>query len=450
MALTDRLLKSLKACGKRYEVADTQGLSVRVSRHGTVAFQMRYRFLGKPYRYKLGTYPHTSLAEARDRLRACRKLLDEGKNPVEVEQQALQEANSAWTITQLAEDFLEKKVRRERRRPEYAEYLLNSNVLPKLGSLKVKQATTREIVVVLEEISDRGANVLANRTASIVKQMFTHAVQRGIRADNPCNAISKTTIGGREMPRTRYLEYEEIRTLLKGLAESGISPSMKLATMLLLVTGQRRGELLLGEWTHVDFDKAIWTIPNSLSKNGKPHVVALSPLATMLFTQLRSLANGSRYFVPSTRPGLDQPCDIRALNKALQYVTRKVGLEGCSPHTLRHTFSTLASRLGAPLHVVEKVLNHSLGGMLAVYNHEEFLEQRRQVLNMWAERLTILLKSPKEEPKSPAASTSTALTNEFPQRIDQTPGQIPTRLVMSQPYRISELFVSMQGYEQKP
>jgi len=393
MALTDKLLKSLKGASKRYEVADAHGLSARVSPAGVITFQVRYRFQGKACRYDLGTYPLTSLPEARDRHHAARKLLNEGKNPVEVKRQVHLDAQEAWTIEQLVEDFLERKVRKERKRPEYPEYLLRKDIIPNIGNRKIRDVSTREIVLTLEKIADRGAPVLANRTASIVKQMFSYAVQRGLRNDNPCSVISKTTIGGRESPRERFLNYQEIWRLWKYLETSAISPSMTIAAKLLLVTGQRRGELVLGEWAHVDLARAVWRIPAHLSKNGHAHIVSLSRQAVELFTELRLLAGNSKFLFPSTRPTLDQPCEVRALNKVLRKVTSKLSIPDCSPHVLRHTFSTLVSELGIPPHVIEKVLNHSLGGMLAVYNHQEFLPQRKQALQAWADRLSTLIKA---------------------------------------------------------
>jgi len=394
MALTDKMLKSLKGKGDLwYEVPDAHGLSVRVNPRGTITFQMRYRFRGKPCRYDLGTYPLTSLSEARNRHHAARKQLDEGKNPLEVKRKLQTEEDAAWTITVLAEDFLTRKIRRERKRPEYAEYLLRKNVIPHIGNRKVRDISTREIVTALEAISDRGAPVLANRTTSLVKQMFSYALQRGLRSDNPCNVISKASIGGREHPRSRFLTYKEVWCLWRQLDTSAISPSMRLAAKLLLVTGQRRGELMLGEWSHVDLQRGIWQIPSFLSKNGRPHEVALSGLAKELFKELQIYAGNSRFLFPSTRPNLDQPCEIRALNKVLSKVTSKINIPDCSPHVLRHTFSTLVSGLGVPLHIIEKILNHSLGGMLAVYNHQEFPRERRQVLEAWAERIGTLMRA---------------------------------------------------------
>lgn len=391
MQLTDRQLKAFAGTGKRYEIADGLGLSVRVSPTGKISFQYRYRFNGKPCRLELGTYPLTSLAEARNRHNAARKLLDEGQDPAEVRRQAEREEQAAWTVEDLAKDFLARKVGREHKQPQYAAYLLNRNIVPAIGRRKVKAVTTREVMTALERIADRGARVLANRTASLTKQMFAYAVQKGLRADNPCLAITKAAVGGRERPRTRYLSYSEVWRLWRGLDASEIAPSMKLAAKILLVTGQRRGELMLAQWTDIDFERGAWFIPGERSKNGRAHTVPLSKLAAALFLQLKTFSGNRKYLFPSPVIKPEQPLDIRVLNKALTHVTTRLELKQCSPHVLRHTFTTLASGLGIAPHVIEKVLNHSLGGVLAVYNHHEFMPERKAALQAWAARLTALL-----------------------------------------------------------
>lgn len=395
MLLTDRQLKSLAATGKRYEIADGLGLSVRVSPNGNITFQYRYRVRGKPCRLDLGTYPLTTLSEARDLHHAARKLLDQGKDPAAVKREIEREEQAAWTVADLAKDFLDRKVSRDRKSPEYATYLLNKNLVPFLGQRKVKDISTREIVTALERIADRGAPVLANRTASITKQMFSYAVQKGLRVDNPCMVITKASVGGYERPRTRHLTYLEIWRLWKGIDASSIAPSMKLAAKILLVTGQRRGELMLGQWTDIDFERGAWFIPSERSKNGRPHTIPLSTLATELFLKLKTYSGGQTHLFPSLTLK-ERPCDIRTLNKSLAFVTKRLGLKQCSPHVLRHTFSTRASEISVPIHVIEKILNHSLGGMLAVYNHHEFIPERKIALQQWADRLVILLNANSE------------------------------------------------------
>ncbi len=300
MQFTDEQLRAFTGSGKRREITEESGLSVRISPTGQINFQFRYPFLGTPQRLEIGIYPETSLPEARYKHYEATQLLLGGQNPAEIRREAQVEVEEvAWTVESLVRDFLERKVTREHKRPKYAEDLLTGNIVPALGTRPVKKVTTREIVCALEKIVDRGAPVLANRTASLTKQMFSYAVHKGLRNDNPCTVITKASVGGRERARTRYLSYTEVWRLWKGLDASSVGPTMKLAAKILLVTGQRRGELMLAEWADIDFERAAWFIPAERTKNGRAHTVPLSTLAIDLFLRLRAYTGQRRYLFPS-------------------------------------------------------------------------------------------------------------------------------------------------------
>lgn len=262
--------------GKRYEIADAQGLSVRVSPLGLVSFQYRFRFQGKTQRLDLGNYPLIGLAEAREAHFKARKLLDQNINPIDAKKQAIRSEAEGETVTQLTEDFVRRKLRRDHKCPEQAEQILNANVIPYLGSSKVKDVRRRDVVAIIEKIVDRGANTMANRTTSLVKQMFKFAVMKGLIESNPCGELTRTSIGGPEKPRDSYLTYRNIWTLWHELEKVGCSESLKLSLKILLATGQRRGELMKGQWKHINFERRLWTIPAELSKNGKPHIIHLA------------------------------------------------------------------------------------------------------------------------------------------------------------------------------
>src|SRR5262249_15520268 len=114
-------------------------------------------------------------------------------------------------------EFMTRYVEREHKRPAYARQILDSDVLPNLGLTKAKDVTRRDVIRMLDRIVDRGSPVQANRTASLVKQMFQFAVERGVIDTNPCADIRRQTVGGTEHSRERNLSPEEIRALWLGL-----------------------------------------------------------------------------------------------------------------------------------------------------------------------------------------------------------------------------------------
>ncbi|MBL8500797.1 MAG: tyrosine-type recombinase/integrase [Nitrosomonas sp.] len=389
MPLNDKLLKNIKPTIKRYEIADSGGLSIRVSPNGNITFQYRFRIEGKQFRMDFGSYPDISLAETRELHRLARNEVSLGKNPIEEKKERTLQDKQAITVADLVDEFMAKEIRGrlKRKRPDYADSILRNQIIPTLGQKKAKDVSRRDVIDLLEKIVSRGAPVMANRTGSLTKQMFTFAQARGWIEVSPCANLTKSSIGGSEKPRDTFLSYQQIWKLWHGLPKASFNESLKVCLKILLATGQRRGEIILGEWSHISFEKGRWTIPAFLSKNGKEHIIQLTPLTSSLFMQLKELAGASRYMVPSPVSQDDAPISERAINHAITRSKDIFGIENLTPHVLRHTFSTKLSGLGVAPHVIEKLLNHQLGGMLAVYNHHPYYKERKEALHLWSETL---------------------------------------------------------------
>ncbi len=403
--LTDRALRTAKPRLKTYEIGDRNGLSARISPQGLITFQYRYRLSGRPERLKLGTYPELSLAEARERLMDARKLVAAGESPARKRKEDLRANAEAETVRQLGDEFFERFVKVERRRPEHVRQMLDADILPKLGSLKVREVTRRDVIRMLDAIVDRGARVQANRTAAVMKQMFRYAVDRGMIELNPCADLRRRSIGGTETPRERVLSADEIKAFWQRLPlattlptdrDKGIYPVTKAlvaALRLLLVTAQRRGELVKARWPEVDLEQGVWTVPAENSKNGRAHRVPLSPLAIQLFKELKEEAGESSFVLPtphSKKKG-DAPMQERSLTKAAARAQGVVGIPKWVPHDLRRTAATQLAELGTTPQVIEKVLNHTMQGVLAIYNRHDYYAECTEALNKWAMQVRRLI-----------------------------------------------------------
>jgi integrase len=167
---------------------------------------------------------------------------------------------------------------------------------------------------------------------------------------------------------------------LKAVMDSNVRRQFKVALRLILLTLVRKSELMLARWEHVDVEKAEWHIPAENSQTGKPHIVCLSPQALALFAELRSLAGGSELVLPG-RGSLTKPFAHNALKVAL----RGQDIPAFTIHDLRRTASTLLREHRWPADVVEKALNHTIGGVRGVYNRAEYAGQRREMLGFWGE-----------------------------------------------------------------
>lgn len=177
---------------------------------------------------------------------------------------------------------------------------------------------------------------------------------------------------------------EEIRAFLKAAFESSIRRQFKIGVHLILLTMVRKSELLFARWADVHLDEGEWHIPAEKSKTGKPHIVYLSKQAVGLFRELHSLAGGSELVMPG-RGSLTKPFAHNAINSALTIALQGQEVPAFTVHDLRRTASTLLHENGWPSDVVEKALNHTLGSVCGVYNRAEYAEQRREMLQSWAD-----------------------------------------------------------------
>lgn len=388
---TDVYVKNLKPVpGKQFEVSDQSGLILRVSPGGTKTWVYFYKFGGKTRRLSLGNYPKVSLSEARKLHAEAKGKKELGKNP------AATDYDAKGTVKELADEFYTRYLLKQRSRPDIPKQMLDADIVPALGNMKLMEVKPRDIIKALDPIVDRGAHTLANRALSVVKQMFSYGVSRGLIPLNPASEIKRSVVGGKEAPKDRALSLGEIRTLWLGLdddALSRVSPQVKIGLKILLLTGVRTGELRLAEWSHLDFDRDMWTVPATITKTKIVHKVPLSPLTKRLFQGLHEQVGDSRYCLPSFSNDPDEgekPFTDKAICRAVNRMQDKIGLPYWTAHDLRRTFSTQLSAMGIAPHIVEKCLGHKLPKIMATYNQHEWLDERREALNQWAEKIEIL------------------------------------------------------------
>jgi integrase len=189
--------------------------------------------------------------------------------------------------------------------------------------------------------------------------------------------------------RERALPAEEIKEFLQAAHLSNIRRQFKISLQLILLTLVRKSELLLAKRKDLHLDEAEWHIPEENSETGKPHIVYLSRQAVLLFKELLTLAGNSEWVLPG-RGSLTKPFAHNALNKALKVALQGQEIPAFTIHDLRRTASTLLHEKGWASDVVEKALNHTIGGVRGVYNRAEYSEQRKAMLQAWADAIDAL------------------------------------------------------------
>jgi integrase len=400
--LTVSRIEGLEPRAARYELTDpaVAGLQLRVEPTGAKSWILRYYWRGTRVRLSPGTYPEVSQRDAHEAASHARKLLEDGIDPRRAERRSAKrrlasvaaDGNAAaanrYSIENLAAEFMRLHIcgAQKRKRPEYVKRVLDVDVLPIWKGRDARTIKPREVVELLDGIVQRGSRVMANRVAALLSQMFRFGVHRDLVEASPVQLLYRP--GGKERPKDRTLGDTEIKALLANLDEILRAPRMASAVRILLLTGQRRGELALARWRDIDFEAKTWTIPAAHSKTGIAHKLPLSPAAAQEFQRLKRIADDSSHVIP-TEDG-DAPSDPKLITRVVARNLKSLaehGVRAFTPHDLRRTCRTGLAKLGVADAVAERVLNHAAPGMVGVYNKHNYLDEMRLALDWWAGHL---------------------------------------------------------------
>jgi integrase len=400
MPFTDKQISALKAKPARYEKKEPgrTGLGIRVTPKGQKSWTLLYRFKGKQRRMILGNYPVMGVAAAHVALAAAREHLKLGVDPGALLTDERMAERNADSMQDLAAEYMERHARKVMRNSSANEdgRLLNREIIPHWGERPAKDITRRDIIKLLDGIEDRGASVLRNRTAGLLSRVFRFAMDRGIINASPAAGIRRLP----EKTRDRFLSVVEIRAFWTALDKARISPQVRCALRMLVLTGQRRAEVAGTLRDEIDDHKAVWKVPAERAKNGRENIVPLPPLAMQLIDDAddcrtrpliqRPNRKGSVPYDPEPSPWLfpshirSKPIEPAALTRALNRNREILGIGDATVHDLRRTFATWHGELGTPPDVISALLNHAPTTITGqVYNRASNIEPRRQAMNRW-------------------------------------------------------------------
>ena len=347
----------------------------------------------------IGHFPATTLEQAGDVIRRQREFLVQGIDPRRAMPRrrplgriSAQLSGDEHTIEFLAADFMERFVRPHRKRPAYVDAILEKDVLPNWAGRDVRTIKPREVINLLDKIVARGSPIMANRTAAVLDQMFRFAIHRALVDDSPVKLLMRP--GGKEKARARVLTDEELKAFLSDPRACTRFERLSHVITLLLLTGQRRGELALAKWSDLDLKERTWAIRDENAKGGRGHVVPLSDWAVEEFAALKREAEGSPWVLPAA--GGSHHIDPRQLTRSLAKCLarfRQRGIKHFVLHDLRRTCRTGLSRIKVEPHIAERVLNHVQPGVVGVYDRHGYLDEKRAALEKWAKHLEQLAAS---------------------------------------------------------
>ena len=383
MKLTETAIKALKPRSIRYYVSDGRGLWLEIFPTGGMGWRYRYRMNGKAEKVTLGRYPDMSLKAARQKRDGLASMVAGGKSPASQKQLAKVALASATTLREFGERYYKEVVLRNVKEPRNLRSWLDNEIYPVIGAKPLRDITPGDVQAIIFRKRDNGRPAAAAALRNLLKRIFDYAIVCGVVMTNPTMATPMRFVT-KLRPRTRALSPIEITAYIQTLYQSNIRRQFKLALHIILQTLIRKSELLFAKWRDVDFDSCEWQIPQENSKTGQPHIVYMSRQVVELFRELKALAGDSEWVLPS-RSSLARPFAKNSLNQALEGVNFPI--DPFTIHDLRRTGSTRLHEQGFSSDVVEKALNHTIGGVRGVYNRAEYSEQRKKMLQFWADYL---------------------------------------------------------------
>lgn len=371
--LTDRGVKAAKTEGKHREIPDGQdGLYLVVYPSGKKSWCIRYRNSGgKTRKITLGQITRISLADARKMARLKMVEIDSGHDPAAQTTASLLDR----TVKGFADGFIAWGKVRNRTWTE-TQRQFTAYILPAIGEKQIGDVSKADVRTILDDLKSRGSPYMANRVFASLQKFFNWSVEHDFLETSPCKGLKKPCD---ETSRARVLSWSEVAVLWSHSAHlpQPFGPIVR----LLILTGQRRGEVTGIADTEIDRNRSTWTIPADRAKNGKEHTVPLSQHSVATLEDISRIGKTSLYFTTNGKTAYSghQKAKTR-LDAALQFNAP------WRLHDLRRTFATGMAELGEPVHVVEALLNHTSGtlsGVAGVYNRHEYTEEKRHAISAW-------------------------------------------------------------------
>jgi len=376
---TDLMVRKLTAGGRELlEVWDERipGFGLRVSKLGTKTFMLVYRHRGRSRRLTLGRYPVLTLIEAREKAIDALRQVKNGTDPIlEIERAS----DAAYQFDAIVDDYVARhcKVHNKPSTARESERALKKHFVSRWGKRDIRDITSAHINLVLDALVDAGTPSEANHALGVIKTLFRWCVDRDLLAISPCHKVRKPA---KHNSRSRVLTDEELVKVWRAFDAEGYP--FGYMGKLLVLTGQRRGEVTEMRWKQIDFERKTWTIPPELAKNSREHTLPLSDAAMAILASVPRLSE-ERVF-PARNNDTNA---ISGFTRAKLRFDKLSGVADWTIHDLRRTVATGLAQLGVAPHVIERVLNHVSGtfaGVAGVYNRFQYFDEMKAALDQWS------------------------------------------------------------------
>ncbi|PQO96758.1 integrase [Pseudomonas frederiksbergensis] len=388
--LTDSAIKAAKPKEKPYKLTDGQGLYLDIKPTGSKLWRFKYRFADQEKTpLSLGAYPDLSLVKARQKRTEAREQLANGIDPGE-QKRADKQARKVIGLTfeALAREWYAYNSPRWAESTAYkAKLYMENDMIPGIGSRPLKAITRPELVELVRKVEARGKLNAAGKIRQWLHQIFRFGLARGAVDTNPATDLDVVAAPAKSARHHPHVTFAELPELLSKIDTVNINTLTRCAIRLLILTAVRPGELRAAPWAEFDLDTETWTIPKERMKARRTHMVPLPRQAVAILRQLKEIT-GRYPLVFAGQQNPERPMSENTINKALclmGYKDRQTG------HGFRHLLSTELNGRNYHKDWIERQLAHGdKDEIRATYNHAAYLEQRREMMQNWADSIDAL------------------------------------------------------------
>jgi len=407
--LTDVALRNAKPTEKTRKLFDGRGLYMEIRPNNARYWRLKYRIAGVEKSLSLGVYPETGLKDARRKAAEARKLIAQGQDPSEARQEVKAQAERAREEQRLADAGLPPPGSFEAVAREWlatvhqakvseghalrTQIRLEQDAFPWFGRRPIGEIEAPELLQALRRIEARGAIETTHRVKQACGQVFRYGIATGACKRNPAADLTDALRPVQTTHLAAITEPEKVGQLLRDMHAYEGQPVTRLALVLSALLLLRPGEQRHMQWSWVDLENATVEIPAEVMKrmkagkaNGPPHFVPLAKQAVALLSELQRLTGKGMYLFPSATSGQRCMSDntVRSALRRLGY-----GNDDMSAHGFRAMARTMiVERLDISADIIEAQLAHAVPDALGrAYNRTQFLEQRRKMMQNWADYL---------------------------------------------------------------
>ncbi|MER2514566.1 MAG: tyrosine-type recombinase/integrase [Nitrosomonas ureae] len=392
--LTNLACKNTTAEGRKIrKLHDGQGLYLWVYEDGRKYWRLRYKIHDKEKSLSSGVYPIVGLKQARQLAQAERVKLVSNIDPSIDRQINKQKAKQAasnsfeatareWNTKQhntLTKDHSKRVLRR-----------LEVDVFPYIGMYPVSQIDAPQLLNMIRIIEHRGSYDLAHRVLGMCGQVFRYGVATGRCSRDPSSDL-RSALTPHKKKNQAAVKPEELPELLRAIAtyENIGDRQTQLALQLLALTFVRTNELIGALWAEFDLNNALWIVPSERMKMRNEHIVPLTHQAMKILTELKTIADDSRYLLPGRNP--NKPIS----NNTLLFALYRLGYKGkMTGHGFRAVAPTALNESGlfSPDAIERQLAHGEKNEVRGAYNRAEYLPERKRIMTWWSDHLEAIEK----------------------------------------------------------